>query len=228
MTGVKESSTTTDGLATAKIPGRCNGRRRGSPGLCRRGAGQGTDHVGIGYCALHGGSTPSHKVAVAKSIARDAVATYGLPVDIDPHTAILQELARTAGAVAYLEEQVRTLKADEVVWGKTEEVDQGATEFPGRNTKHQAAPNIWVVLFREERRHYLAVIKTAHDMGIEDRQIKLAESYGAQLAVVIRLLLAGIDATPAQMELVPGVLARVIPTITGEVTTIPGEVVPDA
>ena len=40
--------------------GFCNSRTKQGKSFCERPAGWGTDHVGIGRCKLHGGSTPTH------------------------------------------------------------------------------------------------------------------------------------------------------------------------
>src|SRR5690348_4530669 len=84
---------------------KCGGRRRaaeseGKP--CTRPAGWGTDHAGTGRCKLHGGSTPSHKAAAVVAVAARAVATFGLPREVDPRDALLEEVYRSAGAVDWL------------------------------------------------------------------------------------------------------------------------------
>jgi hypothetical protein len=53
--------------------------------------------------------------------------------------------------------------------------------------------------------------------GVEERRVRLAESLGAQIASLIRGLLDRISATPAQLALVPGVLAELLPQMAGQV-----------
>ena len=43
----------------------CGARKRQGEGYCRRPAGWGTDHVGMGRCKLHGGATKSHRTRAA-------------------------------------------------------------------------------------------------------------------------------------------------------------------
>jgi len=74
--------------------------------------------------------------------AAKAVATFGLPREVDPRDALLEEVHRTAGAVAWLHEQVQALQTADVVWGVTEEVDKMAGEFPGTDTKRAAEVNV--------------------------------------------------------------------------------------
>src|SRR6266702_1094833 len=95
----------------------CGGQLRQSEGACEKTAGWGTDHVGIGRCRLHGGNTPSHQRAAQLEQARRDVATYGLPREVAPDVALLEEVHRSAGHVAYLASRVAELGQDEVVWG---------------------------------------------------------------------------------------------------------------
>lgn len=148
---------------------------------------------GSTVCRKHGGGAPQVRAAAARRVAeeeaRNAVVTYGLPIDIDPADALLEEVCRTAGHVAWLEQQVQALSPEEVVWGKAEETEKGASEFPGIDTTQKAAPNVWVVLYREERAHLVAVCKAAIAADIDERRVRLAERQGALLADVIRQML---------------------------------------
>src|SRR5689334_1075732 len=96
------------------------GRRR----ACHKPQGWGTATPGDGPCKLHGGNTPGGKKHAQKQIAVKAVQTLGLPVDIGPGEALLEEVQRTAGHVAWLSKQVAAMEAGELVWGMTEELVQ--------------------------------------------------------------------------------------------------------
>jgi hypothetical protein len=201
-------------MTTAEQPAehdkpKCGGRRRGEGAgkLCTRPAGWGTDHPGSGRCKLHGGSTKSHTVAGQKALAEQAVKTFGLPREIDPRDALLEEVHRTAGAVAWLHEQVQALRAEDVVWGKVEEVDKQASEFAGIDTKHAAEVNVWVQLWQRERAHLVKVCKDAIASGLEERRVRLAEQQGAMLAGVIKAILGDLDLTPQQQA----TAAKVVP-----------------
>lgn len=156
--------------------------RAGTP--CERPAGWGTEHQ-TGRCKLHGGRTPSGKKAAAKQEAVLAVATYGLPREVDPHEALLEELHRTAGAVAWLQQQVAALELDDVTHlivtndgaeGKLEVIDERA--------------NVWVTLYQAERAHFMRIAKTCVDVGIDERRVRVAEQQGKLLADVIRGVLS--------------------------------------
>lgn len=182
---------------------RCGAKKRQTDGTCRKEAGWGTDHLGDGPCRLHGGSTWTHRKAAATKRARDAVATYGLPVDIDPADALLQEVHHTAGHVAWLREQVAAIEPDALTWGTVKVRDDGdAVE-----TTQAAALNVWLQLYQAERKHLVAVCAAALSAGVEERRVKLAERQGATLAGVIRAVLDDLGLTVEQQ----GRVAEVVP-----------------
>lgn len=186
-------------------PSRCGARTRsGNP--CTQAAGWGTDHAGHGRCKLHGGNTPTHRSYGEKLIAAAAARTYGLPREVDPRDALLEEVHRTAGAVDWLRGQVEALDPDAVTWGVTEE--KTSTGKDGDSLTHSAAVNVWVQLYQQERKHLVDVSKAAISAGIEERRVKLAEQQGALLAGVIRGILGDLDLTPAQAARVSEVVPR--------------------
>lgn len=140
--------------------------------------------------------------------ARRAVATYGLAREIDPAVALLEEVHRTAGHVAWLNEKVQEIQADDLVWGVTEEVDKGAGEFTGVDTTKAAKPNVWLVLYQQERKHLTDVCKAALAAGIAERQVRLAEQQGALIVGVIQRILDDLALTAEQRARVPEVVPR--------------------
>ncbi|WP_113699708.1 hypothetical protein [Nonomuraea lactucae] len=140
--------------------------------------------------------------------ARRAVATYGLPREVDPAAALLEEVHRTAGHVAWLQEKVREIDEDDLVWGVVEEVDKGAGEFTGVDVTKAAKPNVWLELYHRERAHLAKVAKDALAAGIAERQVRLAEQQGALIVGVIQRILDDLSLTAEQRARVPEVVPR--------------------
>lgn len=196
----------------------CHGRRRdGSGKACHRPAGWGTDHAGTGRCKLHGGSTATHRAAAREEQARLAVATLGLPRVVDPGQALLEEVHRTAGHVAWLASVVAELGRDEVVWGVVEEVDRPAGENSpgGTEVKRKAGPNAWVALYQAERKHLAQVSKAAIDAGVSERVVAVYEQIAASYVQVLERVLDRLDLSEEQRVLVPGVVQAELRAITG-------------
>lgn len=178
---------------------RCNGTTK--TGRCRK-----WPIKDATVCRTHGGSAPQVREQAERRRAERqavlAVETFGLPVEVDAHTALLQELHRTAGAVQWLGAIVADLDRDELVWGRIREV-HGVQQDEGQQAKttKQAGTNAFVRLWQEERKHLVTVAKSCVDVGIEERRVRLAESAGQQLASVIRAVLDRLDLTDEQRSL---------------------------
>ena len=117
---------------------------------------------------------------------------YGAPQEgLRPEDALQDELARTAGHVQWLQEQVAT--SDPVQFVKSlwmfnrqsgyireDEIDTAAWN---------AASAIWLDLYMKERTHLVRVASEALRSGIEERKVKLAENIADQLGVAISWML---------------------------------------
>jgi hypothetical protein len=180
-----------------------NGRGSGSL-TCRQPAGWGTSHVGFGRCKFHGGNTSAHKKSVQPEMARAEVALYGLPRDVDPHTALLEELHRTAGHVAWLSLKVQSLETDADLHGP---VGGGQWSIPRQE------PTIWVRLYQDERKHFLAISAACVNAGIEERRVRLAEQEGQMIAKVISGILE--DLGVADQPEVPSIVRRHLTLVEG-------------
>jgi hypothetical protein len=182
---------------------RCTGTNKESGERCRR-----KHRPGGKVCASHGGNAKQNKAAAgqrtAEQKARALVATYGLPVDIAPDQAILDEVHRTAGHVAWLEQQVHALTEGELVWGITR-VKEGGDD---RGVTEEAVPNALLRLYNEERDRLVRVCTAALKAGIEERRVKLAERDGALISEVIRAILDDLKLTSKQWALVSTVVPQ--------------------
>lgn len=171
---------------------RCTARCKESGERCRHGT-RGLAKV----CATHGGKARQVRERTREREVKALVVTYGLPIDITPEAALLAEVHRAAGHVAWLEAQIRLLPEDELTWGITR-VKEGGDD---RGTTREAQPHVYVRLYQAERAHLAKVCTDAIRNGIQDRQVKLAEQQGAAVAGVLRAILDGLDLTPVQKAL---------------------------
>jgi hypothetical protein len=171
----------------------------------------------VGCCSLHGGNTPTHRKAAEREQARQAVATYGLPVEVDPREALLQEVHRTAGHVAWLGQLVAELehggsgyRRDTILDGEVEReilVPLSGLKQLSRDGKFEK-PAVWVELLLAERRHLREVCRDAISAGIEEQRVRIVEQQGTLLAGAVRSILAELDLTAGQWALVPEIVPR--------------------
>lgn len=157
-------------------------------------------------CRMHGGKAPRSLAAAERRReerqALMAVESFGLPRQVDPHTALLEELHRAAGAVQWLGAVVADLNRADVTWGIVKETHGTQLEKGTDNgTTRAAAVNVWVRLWQEERDRLTKVAKTCVDVGIEERKVRLAEAAGQQLASVVRAVLDRLELTDEQRSL---------------------------
>lgn len=201
---------------------RCNGTASAG-GRCRK-----QPLKGATVCRTHGGSAPQVKAAAEQRLlerqALVAAEAFGLPREVDPHTALLEELHRTAGAVQWLGAIVADLQQSEIAWGRVKEtrgteLEKGAD----KGTTYAAQTNAFVRLWQEERDRLAKVAKTCVDVGIEERRVRLAESAGQQLAAVIRAVLDRLELTDGQRSLAVQVVPDELRRLAGDVVT--GQVV---
>ena len=189
---------------------KCHSRER-EQSTCRQPAGSRTDHLGDGPCWLHTGSTPAHGVAAERRAQAVAARTYGVPRDVDPAVALLEEVCRTAGIVAWLEERVAGLSEDELMWGKTEEtVGTSGGTATGARIKREARVHPLVRLYQDERKHLAAVSRDTMQAGVQERMARVSEQLGAMMVSVFRAALADpeLGLTSTQLERAEHVVGR--------------------
>lgn len=122
--------------------------------------------------------------------AAEAVRVLGLPVDVSPTDALLQEVQWTAGHVAWLRGKVQELEPESLVWGATtKKVDRAGAVV---ETAEGSAPSVWYELYARERDHLVKVSAAALRAGVEERKVRLAESQGNIVIELIRRVLDGL------------------------------------
>lgn len=170
------------------------GAKKAHGGFCTLNKGYGTPHPGSGRCKWHGGNTETGKKAAAKE-AGLLLIKYTDPVEIDPTTALLQELYRTAGHVQYLDQQIASWNLD---------------------TKKEIPPEQaqWMKVHLVERIHMSKVAKLALDAGVAEREIRLAEQQGMILAGAIEAILERLGLTALQRALIPEVVPDVLRSLS--------------
>lgn len=138
---------------------------------------------------------------MAEEKARKAVVTLGLPRVVSPTDALLEEVHRTAGHVAWLAQKVQELDTvtggensgeHALVWGTTKVVDKGAGESPGVDTTEEAKPSIWYTLYAAERDRLVKVASEALKAGVEERRVRLAESQGQLVGGLVQRVLGAL------------------------------------
>lgn len=201
----------------------CTSQRKGGRGDCHNIAISGTSK-----CRMHAGV--SLEVAVAQGQARiTAFSAMGATPGIDPGFAVLASLhmawMRLHLYARLLEEQVRSDEAEgsflsgrltdgaaddqpspegvRGLIGHTYAADKQAGIFAASE-----AQRALVTLESAERDRVVRYAKVAHDMGIAEREVKLAEKQGELLASVIRGVLGDLELTEAQQGLAPAAIQR--------------------
>ncbi|MFJ4261905.1 hypothetical protein ACIPYU_05610 [Paenarthrobacter nicotinovorans] len=91
--------------------------------------------------------------AQAQTERERGVRTLGLPIDIDPGNALLDEIHWTAGHVQLLREKVQELQDEELVWGRTQTDAGFGPHGPVDTAKENAGPSVWYELYMKERDH---------------------------------------------------------------------------
>lgn len=127
-------------------------------------------HPGVGKCKLHGGSVPNHVKAAAKDEHRKLL---GVPIEVTPEEAILNCIQIRQGEVVWLTERMSQL--EEKHW--VEDTMLGK-QFHLYARERQAA-----------MRDLAKFAQMAIAMNIEERRVRIAETYGETLANLLKGIL---------------------------------------
>jgi hypothetical protein len=155
---------------------------------CKRVAGHGTDHLGVGRCSRHGGSTESHEKAASLELARIECETLGIPVETTPADALIDEVKEAKGNVVFYRHLIQELpthpEPDVFVGSEDSEGhwERGATGVYGL-TYHvsgiptgEAKPHVLVQLYNDERKRLRDACEGALKAGVEERRVRIAET----------------------------------------------------
>jgi hypothetical protein len=211
-------------MATDELKYYCEAlTRKGKGPPCQQRAGHGTNHPGVGRCSKHGGASPNAEVAGQVFLARREAAVMGVPLDIEPHEAILECIRIAAGEVQYASDRIAELEPSEAVGAVVTTLrrpmkEEKGGEDPGvevEEIRHEApALHIWIVARRQAMDRLVQYSGVAIKAGIDERRVKLAESQGQMLVQVIRGVLEklGVLNRPE----VPGIVREQLTLVAGQ------------
>lgn len=132
---------------------------------------------GASVCPAHGAGAPRVRAAAARRYEEDQGRqrsnTYAQPIEVSPIDALLGELYRTAGIVAWLGAMI---------------ADLDETQIPTSS---------WVALHAQERDRLLRVARDCLAVGIEERLVQLEESKAEMIAQAFRGLAVELGHDPA-------------------------------
>ena len=173
---------------------------------------------GQSVCRKHGGASPQARAAAGRRLAAaEWGRSFGSPAEGgDPAETVLDEIRWASGHVAWLRQRVQETEPEALVWGVESEVDKGSGEFPGVDVTSSSKANAWVRLYGEERDRLIRMCKIAHDMGIAERHVELAERIGGLMADLLRGVLADLNLSEEQQELASAAVPRHLRLIAGE------------
>lgn len=212
----------------------CGAEKRAG-GKCTQVAGWGTDHLGVGRCKLHGGSTPNHQRAAEKEIARLECDRLGIPIETDPSEALIQQVWETAGNVAFYRELVQQLpthpEPDKFItggpdddgeytlahWERGEPGVYGPTYHQSGVPTGEGKPHVLVQLYNDERKQLAAVAAAALKAGVDARRVEIEQQRASLIADVFRRVFESpaLDLTPAQQRAGLQTAARQLRLVAG-------------
>lgn len=132
----------------------------------------------------------------------------------------------------WLTDVIRAQDPAALTWGLAMEERTEGGESGSLTRRFEARPSVWVQIFQTEREHLRRVARDIQALGLEERQVRLAEQESTRLSVLlggaVRGILDELGLSPDQRDLVPAVVARHLRVASAALAgaEIDGEVVP--
>ena len=215
-----------DGVTSGKPSETCGAATR-SGGACGKPSGWGTPHRGSGRCSLHGGSTGTHRAAAQVEQARSLARTLGMPLEVDPKEAILQQVHSRAGQAAFWRARVEELapgqSADALLRGtrgisKTVTNQSGgeAGGFTQESTTTDVGPLLHLALIEWQKAQGAleSLCIQAVKIGLDERVVRLTERNSEQFGQLLRAIIDDLHLSAEQLSRVPDVVGRHLQAIT--------------
>lgn len=140
------------------------------------------------------------------------MSTYGDPLDITPQEALLAEVQRTAGHVAWMRELIAEFgdKASD-----NEDGDgTGSSALAQWSPALGLAPSVWLQIYTDERKHLVRASEAAIRAGVSERAVKVKEEEARMLAMIFKAFLMNDEMgfTPAQRIAAPNIIRTLMST----------------
>jgi hypothetical protein len=146
-------------------------------------------------------------------------------VDVEPLQALLDEVHRSAGHVAWLGTAIANLDSDELTWGLAEEnvqpdiwLEDGQRVLSQISEKYKAGAAVLIQMYMAERKQLVSVSKEAIAAGASERMVSLYENVyaevGNEFVDLIGRVLERLDLTPAQRAEVPNAVVTELRILT--------------
>lgn len=182
-------------------------------GICKHGAGWGTDHPGFGHCKMHLGNTPTGRAYAANEEA----VQLGQLVELEPHDALLDALYRQAAVVAFYAQRVSGLDQDKLlVEHRRERVtdsDDGSGTFVETST--DAGVHVWVQKYEQAVVQQAKLAKAAIDAGVAERHVRVIEAHAEMFARALDGILGDLDLTADQLRRAEPIVRKHLTVLEG-------------
>jgi hypothetical protein len=171
----------------------CGARKKnGEP--CRKFAGEGTDHLGVGRCKYHGGATSSHRKHAVELEARARMVKFGTPLtDAQPHQVLLGMLRASAGHVGWLHQEIAALD------------DLGT---------HEA--EVLLRVYGEERDRATRIAESCSKAGVEQAEIRFAQMQARSIVSAIRSAAGEVGLRPTQLNALGTAMRKHLAAASGD------------
>jgi hypothetical protein len=181
--------------------GKCGAPLRNGLGKCQKYAGLDTAHLGVGMCIQHGGNSRRENCKGAWIMAHEIAQA----LNVTPWEALLGEVRRTAGGVAWLDRKVSEAPDDEALL-RTQDDENG----PGYAR--------WVDMRMKERQHLARVSKMAIDAGVAQQLVNQFALQGETIARIVTAVANGLGLTQEQESRVDDLLRDVLLSLEATAT----------
>jgi hypothetical protein len=213
------------------ISGRCNARRNDGSGLlCRNRAGKGTDHVGFGQCYKHGGATVSGRkngarLAAEATVGELVVEALGELDGVPGHEQLGMAIMH-AGAMALVYRRLLDELPVESEWSFQRVESHGQFSTPqrwvtvsktglaGPDQHGQLQLHPYEAAFARWTKLHASLLKTAHDIGMEERRQAFQET---QVRTITDALIALVESLGHDLD-----DPKVVPIVDATLRSIAG------